>query len=257
MRKHTKSTAQTTNTKYVVFQSLYEALENPRSRWFSHANDTLAFLTLLSVTSLAFQSVAAFASYDYLFMTIEYVAVFFFTIEYVVRFAAQKTRYAFSFFGIIDFFAILPTFFMLGNLTFLKTTRILRILRFLRIIRLTKLARITTHPTTRSEERLRVENLNLKIYFLALTSAIVMFGAFMYLIEGYRAEFSNMFLGMVWAVEVILGGINHVAPETLIGEITAIAARFVGLVLFGLLITVVGGFMQKLLFGSATREQGM
>jgi len=239
-------------------RTLYTALENPRSRWFSATNDTLALVTILSVLIIALESVTSLKHLSSLFTTIEYIAVAFFSIEYIVRFSQRKTQYAFSFFGAVDLLAIIPSLLGLGNLTFLKSARVLRILRFLRVLRLAKLARTATlHPTTQAEDRLRLERLNLAIYFISLASAVIIFGALIYTAEGYRVEFANMFLGMLWAAKVILGGIYQTVPETLSGEIIIISARFVGLVLFGLLITVIGGFVQKLLFGNVTKTQKM
>jgi len=233
--------------------TLYNALENPRSRWFVLANDTLAFLTILSIFALSLGTVSSLQVYTSVFLGIEYVAVIFFTAEYIVRFLRRGFRYSVSFFGIVDLLAVLPTFLGFGNLTFLKSARILRVLRFLRMVRLAKLARIAVHPTTHAEERLGVERLNFQIYFFSLTSAVVIFGALIYTTEGYRNEFSNVFLGMIWSAKVILGGVPQYIPETIWGEIVTILARFTGLVLFGLLITVVGGLVKKLLFG--TRQQ--
>jgi len=236
-----------------IHRTLYAILENPKSKYFTTANDMLALLTILSIIAIALESVGSLKTYSALLLTIEYVAVFFFTVEYIVRLSAKTRHYVFSFYGVIDLLAIFPTFLGLGNLAFLKSTRILRILRFLRILRLAKLARIAIHPTTHAEDRLRIEHLNLKIYFMSLSSAIIIFGALIYAAEGYRQVFANMFLGMLWAAKVILGGIYQTPPETISGEIIIVSARFAGLILFGLLIAVVGGFMQKLLFGSSTK----
>jgi len=234
-----------------LLSKAYDLLENPHSRGFYLVNDILAFFTILSIIALAMETVASFSDYHYIFVFVEYVAVAVFTAEYLIRLANTRTKYVFSFFGIIDLLAVLPSYFVLANLTFLKSIRILRLLRFLRMLRLAKIFRfVGQHPTTQSENKLRLEKLNLQIYFVTLGSAIVVFGALIYAVEGYREEFANIFLGMLWASKVIMGGILQTVPETIWGDIVIVMGRFTGLVLFGLLITVVGGLVQKILFGN-------
>jgi len=228
---------------------LYDVLENPSSRWFSITNNFFAFLTILSILSISLESVFALQKYSDIFLYIEYFVVVFFSIEYIIRFMVKGRKYSFSFFGIIDLLAVLPTLFIVGNLTLLKSVRILRILRFLRMLRLIKIARIAIAPITDAEEKLRIEKLNLQIYFFSFFSAVLLFGALIYAAEGYREEFSNIFLGMIWSTKVILGGMSQFMPETIWGDIISVLARFTGLVLFGLLITVVGSFMKKILLG--------
>ena len=80
---------------------------------------------------------------------------------------------------------------------------------------------------------------------------VVVFGTLIYLFEGDNQNFSNILKGILWSVETILGGsISRYYPSKLAGEITKIAARFTGLVLFGLLINVVGTVVKKIIFGT-------
>ena len=236
--------------------ALYNALENPRSRWFAISNDVLAALTIISILGIALETVDAFTAYGAVFRSIEYTVVAVFTIEYLIRFSGRGLKYTFSFFGIIDLLAVLPSYLAFANLTFLKSARILRILRFLRILRLAKLGRRLRHPTTAAEDMARLRWINAQIYAFALLSAIVIFGAFVHAAEGGRPEFSNMFLGMLWSAKIILGGVPQTEVATLWGEVTVVLARFTGLALFGLLITVIGGFVQRLLFGTRLRGDG-
>ncbi len=228
---------------------LYEALENPADKHFSRVNDFLAFLVLLSVLSISLESVASLEKYQRIFLSIEYLTVFFFTLEYIVRLAKKRAAYAFSFFGFIDLISVLPSLLGLGNFTFLKSVRVLRILRFLRVLRLAKLSRQIKDKALREQEKAAAEKLKVEIYFFSLFFAIILFGFLMYAAEGYRAQFANVFLAALWASKVILGGVSQHMPETIFGEIITVSARFVGLLLFGLLIAVVGSFVNNVLFG--------
>lgn len=231
---------------------------DPGTRSFAIVNNVLAALTLISVLALILETVPELAAYDRIFRTVEYVAVAFFTIEYLLRILAERKdvgAYALSFFGIIDLLAIVPTYLGLTNLTFLKTARVLRILRLLRMIRLAKLARFEHRRRRDLEDYRHLYRLNVGIYFFALLAAMILFGTLIYIGEGGIATFGSIPLGMLWAAKLLLGGVAQEQPVTVYGEMIAIAARFTGLVLFGLLIAIIGNTAKRLLFGSATIEQ--
>jgi len=219
--------------------------EDVHSKIFIRVNNFLALVTIISVLSITLESVKVLESYTYIFNLVEWISVFFFTLEYIGRLIVSKKKlyYAGSFFGLIDLISIVPTYFALGNLTFLKTTRILRVLRFLKIIRVSKLS-------GGEPGREELGRLNFKIYAMSLIASIVIFGSLIFIAEGHRPDFANIPLGMIWAAKILLGGTPEVLSETIRGELVTIAGRFTGLILFGLLINVVGGAFNKLLFGS-------
>lgn len=188
-------------------------------------------------------------------MTVEYIAVAIFTVEYLGRIVANKghvRKYMFGYFGIIDFFSIFPTFLSFSNLLFLKSVRIVRILRLLRMVRLAKMSRLSDELPTDSEEQAHLYKLSVRIYFFALLCSVTIFGTLMYVVEGYRPEFASIPLSMIWATKVTLGGVAQHMPLTTLGDLVTIAARFSGLALFGILISIVGGSLRFMLFG--TRE---
>ncbi|HYD93233.1 MAG TPA: ion transporter [Candidatus Paceibacterota bacterium] len=228
--------------------TLRNTFENQKSPAFVITNDILALATLVSVLALVLETVAAFASYQPIFNVIEYATVALFTAEYLGRLYVAKSRfkYAFSFFGIIDLLAILPSFIGMANLTFLKTSRSLRILRFLRILRLAKLARKgKKHPSNSS-----IYVLNIQIYFTALLTAILIMGSLLYLTEGHHAYAKDLPSAMYWTLSVILGGLSYERPTSTIGVTLLIACRFLGLVFLGLIVSLTGTLMRKVLIGS-------
>ena len=209
-------------------------------------NDFFALLTIVSIVSLVLETVPGLVAYERTFFIIEWVAVSFFTIEYIGRTLASKPvwRYPTSFFGYIDLVSILPTFLGLGNFTWLKSARALRIIRLLRMLRLAKVVR-----TGVSEDSMGVLSLNVLIYFVVLTFALLVTGTAMYLVEPTTAAFVSIPAGMWWSLKVFMAGIPVVEPVTQLGEFFFVLTRFVGLMLLGLLIGVIGNVFRGLLGG--------
>lgn len=232
-----------------IKETLRHALERQQSHWFLVTNDILAAVTLLSVVAIVLETVESLASYEHVFRVIEYGAVVLFTAEYVGRvfIAQRKLGYVFSFFGIIDLLAIAPTYLSLANLTFLKTARVFRILRFLRIVRIAKLARI---QHTQKKDTGGLYLLNMQIYGTALLGAVLVLGGALYLAEGQQDFAKDMPSAMWWTFKIIVGGLGSYAPTTTVGVVLLVATRFVGLILFGLLVGLLGTLMRKTLIGS-------
>ena len=230
-----------------MFHLLEEALENPKSKFFGITNDFLAFVTVISVLAIVLETVEAFAPYGTIFLGIEYVATFIFTLEYIARFKREsiKARYVFSFFGLIDLLAIVPTYLGLGNFTFLKTARAFRIIRLLRIIRLTRLAKLKKKDGVSS-----LYTLNIQIYSITLITAILGLGTLFYFFEGDHSYAKDIPTAMFWVFKAILGGITYPQPITTGGLIVLILARFASMILLGLMMSLVGTIMRKLLIGS-------
>jgi len=233
---------------------LKEVFYNVKSKKFVIVNDFLAFLTLISIAGFILETVEELNNYHNIFFYIEYLTVFFFSIEYLGRIIATEKplKYIFSFFGIFDLLAIIPTYIGLTNLTFLKGVRIFRILRFLRMMRILKIMRVQKAVITNTEEKLKnsIFRNTVQIYVMLLFSAIIVSGSLIWFVEGYRDVFASIPLAMLWSSKVLLGGIVSDHAQTISGQIITIVTRFVGLILFGLLLTVVGGFIKKIFFGS-------
>jgi voltage-gated potassium channel len=210
-------------------------------------NDFFALLTIVSIVALVLETVPVLVKYEQIFFIIEWVAVLFFTFEYIGRTIASKPswKYPTSFFGYIDLISILPTFLGLGNFTFLKSARALRIIRLLRMLRLAKVSR----SSVVDEDSVSVLSLNVLIYFVVLTFALLLTGTAMYLVEPTTAAFVSIPAGMWWSLKVFMAGIPVMEPVTLLGEFFFVVTRFVGLLLLGLLIGVVGNVFQFLLGG--------
>ena len=216
------------------------------SKTFHYVNDFLALLTIVSIVSLVLETVPALAGYRQAFLVIEWVAVTFFTLEYLGRLSVSTPtwRYPTSFFGVVDLVSIVPTFLGLGNFTWLKSARALRIVRLLRMVRLAKVARRGVR-----EESVGVLWLNVLIYFVTLLIALLATGTAMYLVEPETSAFASIPAGMWWSLKVFMAGIPVTEPITAAGEFFFVLTRFVGLLLLGLLIGVVGNVFRVVLMG--------
>lgn len=239
-----------------LYSSIFSAFNDHNSEHFITVNIILAFFTVISILSLILETVPSLEHLAYIFTLVEWVSVVVFTGEYVIRIASSKKRsdYVFGFWGMADLLAILPTFIGLGNWTSLKSVRILRILRLLRILRIAKISRayLQSHDQAKSEKE--YNSINTVIYFLALISATVVLGAGLYTFEHMQIAYATIPLAMLQAAKILLGGPGQVAPITFEGEVVMIGGRFIGLALFGLLISIIGSTLHTILFGKSSSE---
>ena len=228
-------------------QLVENAFSKPETKIFHLVQDFFALLTIISIVSLVLETVPSLSSYSHTFLIIEWVAVSLFTIEYASRLYVSKPtlKYSFSFFGIIDLVAIVPTFLGLGNFTFLNSARALRIIRLLRMLRLAKI----TRGGLVDDNNMSVLSLNVLIYFVTLLFALLLTGTAMYLVEPAAAAFASIPAGMWWSLKVFMAGIPVTEPVTQLGEFFFVLTRFVGLLLLGLLVGVVGNVFRVLLAG--------
>lgn len=228
-------------------KSISRALTDSSTRTYRVVSNFLALLTIVSIVSLVLETVPALEQYNSVFLIIEWFAVIVFTFEYIGRLVVSKPKwkYSLSFFGIVDLVAILPTFLGLGNFTFLKSARAFRIIRLLRIMRLAKVSR----AGAMTDENMSVMSFNVIIYFATLLTALLISGTAMYIIEPQLSAFSSIPAGMWWSLKVFMAGIPVDAPQTGLGEIFYVLTRFVGLLLLGLLVGVVGNVFRVLMMG--------
>jgi voltage-gated potassium channel len=239
--------------KRTIKEICNKAFNDVNARSFVLVNDFFAILTIISVFVIVLETVQRLSGYTDIFLFIEFGAVFFFFLEYVGRLIAadRPLKYMRSFFGIIDLIAIVPSFLGVANLTFLKSVRFLRVLRFLRMIRLAKLVRMHKgYDDIEDHGHDALFSLTVQIYVATFITAILFSGTMIWFFEGGRVEFSNIPYAMIWSSKVLLGGVSQTMPQTVAGEIVVIVTRFVGLILFGLLISIVGGSVKRLLLGT-------
>jgi voltage-gated potassium channel len=236
-------------SKKVKKVEVIDVFDDPKHPFFRPANTILALMTLVSVAAIALETVTFLHDkYHLIFKGIEWLAVILFSAEYITRLAVSPKpfKYAFSFLGIIDLVAILPSFLGLSNLTFLKSARTIRIIRLLRMVRLAKISR-----SRDKDKALRsVYKINLEIYFITLTLAVLILGCLFYIFEHGVKDAKDIPSGMYWALRAILGGVSYPQATTTGGTITLILARFSSMILLGMMMGLVGTMIRKILIGS-------
>jgi voltage-gated potassium channel len=183
----------------------------------------LLWLILLSVLVVILESVDGIrATHGPALRYAEYGFTAVFTIEYLLRLAAveRPLLYARSFYGVIDLLSIIPTyltFFVPG----LQTAMALRVFRLLRIFRLMKLTRyvaegdILMHAVMANKEKIIVF---VSFVFFSVIAA----GSLMYVIEGPDNQFTNIPIGIWWAmVTLSTVGFGDIVPQTVLGKTLA------------------------------------
>ena len=145
-------------------------------------------LIYLSCVAIALESVDSVkAEYHFELTTFEWCSVFFFVLDYAFNIYTAKDRikYVTSFWGVVDLLSIMPSFLMLLNFSSVRATKMLRLLRVIRILRVLKLARsaMSDVNAARGGKTNRIAA-NLRIYFIALFSVLMISSTLMFYVEG-------------------------------------------------------------------------
>lgn len=190
----------------------------------------LLIAILISVVLVLLESVPVFnMKYGPGFQTAEWVFTAMFTIEYLLRIFAAKhrSRYIFSFFGIIDFLAILPAYlglFLTGahTLIIIRAVRLLRVFRILKISRYTNAGRLLVHALKESRAKIGV-------FLFSVLTIVLLIGTLMYLIEGEKNGFTSIPKSIYWAIVTITTvGYGDLTPLTTLGQFFSSALMITG-----------------------------
>lgn len=183
----------------------------------------LIIMIFLSIFTVMLDTVKVLHSkYDIYFYYSEWAFTIFFTIEYIIRIYTVKTKskYIFSFFGIVDFLSIVPTYlsiFIPGS-QYLLTIRFLRVLRVFRILKLVQFvseAKILVESLKRSSKKVLV-------FIMTVLVSVTIFGSFMYVIEGPGNNFTSIPASIYWAVVTLTTvGYGDIIPQTILGKTIA------------------------------------
>jgi voltage-gated potassium channel len=185
---------------------------------------------LVSVAVVMLDSVASISgSNRTTFRVAEWIFTLLFSVEYVLRLLTvrQASKYALSFFGIVDLLAVLPTYLSLlipGG----QYLIVIRILRVLRVFRVLKLARYMGEARTLGAA-LRASRYKITVFLFTVLTIVVVVGSLMFLIEGPEAGFTSIPKGVYWAVVTLTTvGYGDIAPLTPIGQTLAALVMIMG-----------------------------
>lgn len=174
------------------------AFTHPNSKPFKMWIAIINFWIYVSCISLALETLEPFATtYKSLFWSIEVVAVVFFIMDYVgnIYFAKSRIKYIFSFWGLVDLISILPTILVILNLGALQGAKVLRILRVVRVLRVLKMAKAALQELSNKVKSSNPLVTNLRIYFIALFSVVMISSSLMFFVEGDMYSPENMTAG--------------------------------------------------------------
>jgi len=209
-----------------IYRLIFEA-ETPAGRLFDLA---LLLAIIGSIAIVVLESVESIhAAHGGLLMATEWTFTGLFTLEYVVRLlvSPRPSRYARSFFGIIDLLAILPSYlslFVAGS----QALAVVRGIRLLRVFRVLKLGRFLGEGEILLRA-LAASRFKITVFVGSVLSGVLIIGTAMYIIEGPEHGFPNIPEGMYWAIVTLTTvGYGDVVPTTVLGKLLASLIMILG-----------------------------
>lgn len=215
------------NVKNRLYEIVFEA-DTPTGKYF----DLFLFLAILiSVFVVMLESIERIReNYAITLRTIEWGFTLLFTAEYIVRIwiVTYKTKYIFSFYGIIDLLAILPTYLGIILPGTSHSLAIIRSMRLLRVFRILKLPRYVNE----SQKLIRAlisSKQKIGVFFFFVIILVVILGTIMYLVEDKESGFTSIPQSIYWAVVTLTTvGYGDIAPATDLGRFIASLVMIIG-----------------------------
>ena len=170
-----------------------------------------------------------------------------FTVEYIVRLLCvdRPSRYARSFFGVVDLLAILPTYFafFLPATAYMVVIRVLRILRVFRILKLgAYLGEANVLLLSLKASRKKIE-----VFLFTIVMLVIIFGSLMYVIEGEQNGFTSIPRSIYWAIVTLTTvGYGDIAPRTNLGQALASVIMICGYGIIAVPTGIVSAEMVKI-----------
>ncbi len=179
-----------------------------------------------------------------------------FTIEYLLRLycVRRPTRYATSFWGLIDLFSFLPDYLLIVS----GTGRSFSVLRSLRLLRVFRILRLSWFQDEAEELGSAIWRSRAKIvvFLFAVMVIVTMAGTLMYEVEKYGDDslFKNIPEGIYWAIVTMTTvGFGDIVPRTTAGKFLS---AFVILLGYSLII-VPTGFVSAEIIDSKKRKKNI
>lgn len=255
---------------------IHKAFQDHHSRLAAIMHRVLAGMVFTSAVMLVLESVEElFHTYHLLFEVIETIIVIAFTFEYYAnwRMAPRKRDHVLGVWGIIDLASILPTYIFyathalhfvglpisLSGGLMLKALRTMRVLRVLRTLKLSKDADARLKATL--ETPASPFWMDFQIYLIALFIALLTAATLIWNVEfdpeiaHSGTPFTNIAISMWWAIVTLCNvGYGDMIPATMLGRIIGGATSLVGLLLFGVLTSVITKALMGPVFGTTTEK---
>ncbi|QNK76205.1 ion transporter [Winogradskyella sp. PAMC22761] len=189
----------------------------------------IQFLIILSVITFSIETLPNLKPQTHVVLkAIEAFCVIVFTFEYLARIyvAENKTKFIFSFFGIVDFLAILPFYLSFGiDLRSLRLLRMFRLFRLFKLVRYNKAMRHFANAMRLAKEQI--------ILFMMITLMLIYFtavGIYYFENQAQPEHFSSIFSSLWWSIVTLTTvGYGDVYPITIGGRIFTFFMLLIGL----------------------------
>lgn len=190
----------------------------------------LIIAILASVVAVMLDSVAwIHGRFGGALYAVEWLFTALFTVEYGLRLwcIRHPALYAGSFYGIVDLLGILPTYLSLlvtgtQYLLVIRVLRVLRVFRVLRMVRYVGEAQLLGQALLASRRKITV-------FLSTVLALVIVFGSFMYLIEGPQHGFTSIPKSIYWAVITLTTvGYGDLVPLTPLGQAMATVVMIMG-----------------------------
>lgn len=214
------------NLRSLFYEVIFES-NTPAGKLF---DVVIITFILISVGVVMLDTVPALhSSFGSVFYFTEWFFTLVFTVEYFLRlFSARRaSRYAVSFYGIVDLLSVIPTYLnlILAGSAYLLIIRILRILRIFRVLKLmvyTREAEVLIRSLLASRRKIL-------IFLCSVATLVIIFGSLMYVIEGEENGFTSIPRSVYWAVVTLTTvGYGDIAPKTSLGRFVACLVMLLG-----------------------------
>ncbi len=212
--------------KQRLYEIVFEA-DTPLGKIFDLV---LLILILLSICFVSIETVQSVAEkYGTLLFYLEWIITVFFTLEYILRIyiVRRKSKYIFSYYGIIDLLSLLPSYvglFVVG----IQGLVVIRALRLLRVFRILKLSRYV-HDTNLIGAALKASRTKISVFLYTVVLLVIIIGTVMYLVEGEASGFGSIPEGIYWAIVTLTTvGYGDIAPATALGRFIASFVMILG-----------------------------
>ena len=217
-------------------------------------NWVVLFLIVFSIVMLSVETLPDLSPTAKRFCEItEIVTTLLFSFEYVLRVGAaeKKTKYIFSFYGIVDLAAILPFYLALGlDLRALRAVRLLRVFRLLKLGRYNKAIERLGQAFSEAREEL--------VIFLLATFFVLYFsgaGIYYFEHEAQPEQFQSIFHSLWWALTTLTTvGYGDVYPITAGGRIFTFLVLMCGLGIAAVPAGIVAATLSNIVRASRSNE---
>lgn len=212
--------------KEKIHEVIYEA-DTKAGKAFDVA---LLIVILVSLVLVILDSVEHISlEYHTLFVTLEWIITFFFTIEYILRIISIKKpkNYIFSFYGIVDFLSTIPLYVSLifagsGALLSLRALRLLRVFRIFKLVRYSGAGSVVSVALKKSLPKILIF-----LYSVIIIAFVA--GTIMYLVEGPENGYTSIPIGIYWTIVTLTTvGFGDIHPVTPLGQFVATIIMLLG-----------------------------